>query len=300
MPQATFHTRAASLLPVEPAPTVAVPSTLHQRLLHDLNLLARPRHCHWDPMGLLAVRSILRERLGRLGPVEEHTFQLGSAPGTNLLLKLPGQRPELAPLLVGAHYDGAPQTPGADDNASGVAALLELARRWRDHPPRRPVWLVAFDQEEEGLLGSRALAQRMRADGERLHLMVSLEMLAFTSPVQRYPHPAMRWIYGSRGDFIALVSNLGAIPLLPGLAREVGRHVTTKVLPVPWRGRSLPDTRRSDHSPFWDQGFNALMVTDTSFLRNPHYHRPSDDLSTLDLRFLKAVCEGLHAGLHQL
>ncbi|MFM1798155.1 MAG: hypothetical protein RLZZ117_433 [Cyanobacteriota bacterium] len=218
----------------------------------------------------------------------------------NFLLKLPGQNPGLPPLLVGAHYDRAPQTPGADDNASGMAALLGLARRWRAHPPRRPVWLVAFDQEEEGLLGSRAMAQQLRTAGQRLQLMVSLEMLAFTSATQRYPHPAMGWIYGNRGDFIALVSNLGAIPLLPGLARKVGRHVTTKVLPVPLRGRSLPDTRRSDHSPFWDQGFNALMVTDTSFLRNPHYHQPSDGLHTLDFPFLTAVCEGLHAGLDSL
>jgi hypothetical protein len=140
----------------------------------------------------------------------------------------------------------------------------------------------------------------LSAEGQRLHLMVSLEMLGFTSDTQRYPHPAMSWIYGSRGDFIALVSNLGALPFLPGLAKTVGRHVKTKVLPVPLRGRSVPDTRRSDHSPFWDQGFNAVMVTDTSFLRNPHCHRPSDGLHTLNLPFLTAVCEGLHAGLDTL
>lgn len=273
------------------------PASLHDRLQTDLTLLARPRHAQWDPLGLLAVRALLRERLGALGDLEEHPFQQGTTKGINLILKLPGQRPRLPPLLVGAHYDGAPQTPGADDNASGVAALLELASRWRAEPPRRPVWLVAFDQEEEGLVGSRALAQRLRADGQPLHLMVSLEMLAYTSSTQRYPHPAMNWLYGSRGDFIALVANLSAIPLLPGLARRVGRHVKTKVLPVPMRGRTLPDTRRSDHSPFWDQGFNALMVTDTSFLRNPNYHSPSDEISSLDLPFLTAVCEGLHAAL---
>jgi len=277
--------------------SVFKPASLHDRLQTDLTLLARPRHAQWDPLGLLAVRALLRERLGALGDLEEHAFQQGTTKGINLILKLPGQRPRLPPLLVGAHYDGAPQTPGADDNASGVAALLELASRWRAEPPRRPVWLVAFDQEEEGLVGSRALALRLRADGQPLHLMVSLEMLAYTSSTQRYPHPAMNWLYGSRGDFIALVANLSAIPLLPGLARRVGRHVKTKVLPVPMRGRTLPDTRRSDHSPFWDQGFNALMVTDTSFLRNPNYHSPSDEISSLDLPFLTAVCEGLHAAL---
>ncbi|MFN9631812.1 MAG: M20/M25/M40 family metallo-hydrolase [Cyanobacteriota bacterium] len=273
------------------------PPSLQERLLHDLTLLARPRHAQWDPLGLLAVRSLLRERLSALGPLEEHPFRRGPTSGINLILKLPGRRPNLAPLLVGAHYDGPPQSPGADDNASGVAALLELARRWQASPPRRPMWLVAFDQEEEGLLGSRALAEQLRARGQPLHLMVSLEMLAFTGPDQRYPHPAMRWIYGARGDFITLVANTRAIPQLPALAQRVGRHVKTKVLPVPLRGRPLPDTRRSDHSPFWDQGFNALLVTDTSFLRNPHYHRPSDEIATLDLPFLAAVCAGLDAAL---
>ncbi|MFN9659245.1 MAG: M20/M25/M40 family metallo-hydrolase [Cyanobacteriota bacterium] len=272
-------------------------ATLQQRLWADLTRLARPRHAQWDPLGLLAVRSLLRQRLGALGPLEEQPFQEGAISGINLILKLPGRHPQLSPLLVGAHYDGPPHSPGADDNASGVAALLELARRWHATPPRRPVWLVAFDQEEEGLLGSLALAQRLHADGQPLHLMVSLEMLAFTGPNQRYPHPAMRWFYGSRGDFIALVANSRAIPLLPGLAWRVGRHVKTKLLPVPLRGRSLPDTRRSDHSPFWDKGFNALMVTDTSFLRNPHYHRPCDQPSSLNLSFLAAVCEGLDRGL---
>ncbi|MFN9622649.1 MAG: M28 family peptidase [Cyanobacteriota bacterium] len=287
-------------LPPLPANALFEPAPLPERLRDDLALLARPRHAQWDPLGLLAVRTLLRERLGALGDLEELPFEQGTTTGVNLLLRLPGRESRLSPLLVGAHYDGAPQTPGADDNASGVAALLELAGRWRADPPRRPVWLVAFDQEEEGLLGSRALAQRLRADRQPLHLMVSLEMLGFTGATQRYPHPAMARLYGSRGDFIALVANIGALPLLPGLAWRVGRHVKTKVLPVPQRGRPLPDTRRSDHSPFWDQGYNALMVTDTSFLRNPHYHRPSDTVDTLDLPFLTAVCEGLSAGLGAL
>ncbi len=277
---------------------------LQQRLQADLTQLARPRHAQWDPLGLLAVRALLRERLGALGEVREETFTRGSVTGVNLILRLPGRQPELSPLLVGAHYDGVPQSPGADDNATGVAVLLELARRWSTQAPRRPVWLVAFDQEERGpqggCLGSRVLAAQLQAQGQPLHLMLSLEMLGYTSAHQRYPLEAMRWVYGTRGDFLALVANLATLPLLPGLARRLGRHVSTKVLPVPLRGRPLPDTRRSDHSPFWDQGYNALMATDTSFLRNPHYHQLSDTLATLDMAFLAAVCTGLHAALDPL
>jgi acetylornithine deacetylase/succinyl-diaminopimelate desuccinylase-like protein len=130
---------------------------LRQRLLSDLRALARPRHARWDPVGLMSVRSFLRERFAALGPLEEQTFGSGCDAGTNLILRLPGRRPELAPLLVAAHYDGPLHSIGADDNASGLAALLELARHWAAEPPRRPVWIVAFDQEEWGCLGSKAL-----------------------------------------------------------------------------------------------------------------------------------------------
>ena len=278
----------------------ATTSGLQERLLAHLEQLARPRHARWDALGLMAVRTYLLEQLGALGTVEEHRFSHGIDTGVNLVLKLPGQRSELEPILVGAHYDGPLQSIGADDNASGVAALLELAQRWALHPPRRPVWLVAFDQEEWGMVGSGVLARELREAGLRLQLMVSLEMLAFTSEEQRYPHEAMRAVYGNRGDFIALVANAGSALMLPGLARAMGRHVSTKVLPVPDGGRSIPDVRLSDHSPFWDAGYNALMVTDTSFMRNPHYHRMSDTIDTLDVPFFASVVEGLDDALSAL
>jgi len=110
----------------------------------------------------------------------------------------------------------------------------------------------------------------------------------------------MREIYGDRGDFIAVGCNTGAARFLPGLARLMGEHVSTKVLPVPDKGRSLPDVRLSDHSPFWDAGYDAVMVTDTSFMRNPHYHRMSDTINTLDIDFLAAVTEGLDHGFSAL
>ncbi|WP_158217413.1 M20/M25/M40 family metallo-hydrolase [Synechococcus sp. MW101C3] len=245
----------------------------------------------------MAVRAYLKEQLGALGPLEEHRFSEGIDEGTNLILKLPGQHPELDPLLVAAHYDGPLHSIGADDNASGLAALVELAVHWKAQPPRRPVWIVGFDQEEWGMFGSTALARELKASGQKLKLMVSLEMLAYTCETQNYPHPAMRAIYGDRGDFIAVVGNLGATAMLPGLASRMGRHVVTKLLPVPDAGRAIPDVRLSDHSPFWDTGYDAVMVTDTSFMRNPHYHRMSDMIDTLDLPFLAAVTEGLKEGL---
>jgi hypothetical protein len=277
--------------------SLAADSAFEQRLRADLEFIARPRHARWDEFGLLAVRSMLLERLRELGPVEEHHFQEGSDAGVNLIVKLPGQRSDLDPILVAAHYDGPLGSPGADDNASAVAALLELGRRWTARPPVRPVWLVAFDQEEWGMVGSRVLAGELRRQRQQLHLMVSLEMLGYTSETQSYPLEAMRAVYGDRGDYIALVGNLGASPLLLSLGESMNRHVSTKVLPVPFQGRILPDVRLSDHSPFWDAGYNALMVTDTSFMRNPHYHKPSDTVDTLDLPFLMAVIDGLEVAI---
>ncbi len=272
-------------------------SVLSPTCLKDLEAIAIPRHARWDPIGLMAVRSYVREQLRALGEVDEHHFVSGSDEGVNFVLKLQGRNPSRRPLLIGAHYDGPLHSIGADDNASAVTALLELGRRWQANQPHRPVWLVAFDQEEWGLLGSAALASKLKAERQPLKLMVSLEMLAYTSDKQSYPHPAMRKIYGNRGDFIGLVANARAAWMLSQLTHVMGQHVKTKALPVPRAGRDVPDIRRSDHSPFWDQGYNALMVTDTSFMRNPNYHKMSDTIDTLNLPFLAAVIDGLDAAL---
>ena len=248
-------------------------------------------------MGLMAVRSYVRDQLSALGELEKHHFASGIDEGVNFILKLPGRNPNRRPLLVGAHYDGPLHSIGADDNASGMVALLELARRWSANPPKRPVWLVAFDQEEWGMLGSAALAEKLKETRQALKLMVSLEMLAFTEEKQSYPHPAMCKLYGERGDFIALVANTSAGLMLTQLTHAMGQHVTTKALLVPRAGHDVPDVRLSDHSPFWDRGYNALMVTDTSFLRNPNYHQMSDTIDTLDLPFFASVIEGLDSAL---
>ena len=272
-------------------------ATLSPSCLQDLEALAIPRHARWDPMGLMAVRNYVRDQLSALGELEEHHFASGIDEGVNFILKLPGRNPNRRPLLVGAHYDGPLHSIGADDNASGMVALLELARRWSANPPKRPVWLVAFDQEEWGMLGSAALAEKLKETRQALKLMVSLEMLAFTEEKQSYPHPAMRKLYGERGDFIALVANTSAGLMLTQLTHAMGQHVTTKALPVPRAGRDVPDVRLSDHSPFWDRGYNAMMVTDTSFLRNPNYHQMSDTIDTLDLPFFASVIDGLESAL---
>ncbi len=111
----------------------------------------------------------------------------------------------------------------------------------------------------------------------------------------------MERFYPNRGDFIALVGNLRTLGDLFRLRNTIRKSGTpSELLPVPNKGKIVPATRRSDHAPFWDAGYPAMMVTDTSFMRNPHYHKPSDKIETLDLDFLTGVCRGLEAGIRRL
>ena len=215
--------------------------------------------------------------------------------GLNLILEIPGKQAG-PPILIGAHYDSVPGSPGADDNASGVAALMELARRFVEDPPGRPVWLVAFDLEEWGMRGSRALAEEFKRDGPRPSWMASLEILGYRRPEpksQRYPFP-FGWFYPDRGDFILMLGNVRAHRLMGRMAETFHRvGMRTERFTLPFNGWVIPASRLSDQSPFWDIGVAAVMLTDTAWLRNPHYHRSTDTADTLDLEFMAGTVEGL-------
>jgi Zn-dependent M28 family amino/carboxypeptidase len=181
--------------------------------------------------------------------------------------------------------------------------LLELARHFAANPAPSPLWLVAFDLEERGMVGSGAYAQFLQRQRQSLRLMLSLEMLGYRDPTpgsQRYP-AGLEKLYPNRGDYIGLIGNWPTWGDLLKLQRDFQKAG----IPCCWllagqRGLILPATRLSDHSPFWDAGYPAVMVTDTAFLRNPHYHKLSDTLETLDPDFLTGVCQGLMAGIRLL
>ncbi|HEX2135603.1 MAG TPA: M28 family peptidase [Microvirga sp.] len=274
---------------------------LQGRLLGHLRQVVRERDPCRSPAGHLAVRSYLKQELGRFGRLAVHEFHFSGRTHQNLILDLPGQQ-DRGFILVGAHYDAVPTSPGADDNGSALAVLLELAWIFSEQPARRPMRLVAFDLEEADRRGSMAYAQHLRDQREPLALMVALEMLGYRDlrpGSQQYP-AGLRHFYPDRGDFIGLIGNLRTLPVLWKLARTMRRSVPCEFLPVPGRGRIIPDTRRSDHASFWDLGYPAIMVTDTANMRNPHYHSVSDRIETLDIEFLAAVCGGLIAGLSAL
>ncbi len=266
----------------------------------------RDRDPYLSSAGHFYVQEYIRQELQQWGEVINHEFQFRGTTHYNLVLDLPTANPlnkkKLAPILIGAHYDAVPGTPGADDNATGVAVLLELAREFATNPVKYPLRLVAFDLEELGLLGSAAYAQDLRQQGQPLSMMLSLEMLGYcarSAHSQSYP-PGLESFYPNSGDFIALVGNLQTIPRMIGLSRDLKESGTPcEWLPVPLGGSTIPYTRLSDHAPFWDHGYPAMMVTDTAFLRNPHYHQNSDRIDTLDLDFLTSVCQGLILGINR-
>ena len=198
--------------------------------------------------------------------------------------------PRMPLFVVGAHYDSVPSSPGADDNASGVAAMLEIAREYK--PYKKPahmsfergahhVQFVAYDREEEGLLGSTSHCARLRGAAEVIG-MLSLEMLGYTSAEQKLVDGVK--VSRTQGDFLAVVSNRKSDELLKLFEGLDG--VPMEAVTVASGTEAAMLARLSDHGSFWSVGWKALLLTDTAFLRNPHYHQPTDTPATLDYEFL--------------
>lgn len=240
--------------------------------------------------------------------VESRPYASEGATVRNLVVEKKGSRPELSCVVVGAHYDTVIGTPGADDNATGVAGLLELARLLKNQTTRRTIRFVAFPHEElpyfyTHLMGSRQYAKALKQKGENVLVMLSLEMLGYAGERHRqlYPVPFMRELgrYPKYGDYIALVGNLKSLAMMSVVRKAMRDQHTIGVESLSAPG-FIPPLFLSDHSSFWKAGFPALMVTDTAFLRNPHYHKESDTPDTLNYIFLANVVAAVCAAVHSL
>ncbi|MGD1808293.1 M20/M25/M40 family metallo-hydrolase [Dapis sp. BLCC M126] len=280
---------------------------LQTRLQNHLKEIVRDRDPYFSSIGHFYVRQYIYQELSHFGNVEIDEFQVTGKNHQNLILNLPSlnnnKKRELPPILIGAHYDTVPGTAGADDNGTGVAVLLELAREFSSKPLKYPVSLVAFDMEEYGLLGSQHYAEKLKQKKQQLRLMISLEMLGYcdyTSNSQNYPS-GLKYFYPNQGNFIALIGNLLTVIDMFQMSININKIGTNcQWLPVPNKGLIVPDTRRSDHAPFWDRGYKAIMITDTANMRNPNYHQSSDTIETLDLDFLTGVCQGLMTAMRSI
>jgi Zn-dependent M28 family amino/carboxypeptidase len=214
--------------------------------------------------------------------------------GVNIFAQQQGTDPAAGSILVAAHYDTVPTSPGADDNASGVAVVLEVARLFGSRPTPRTLQLAFFDQEELGMRGSRAFVAN-KTHLENLHGVIVLDMVGFacyTAGCQKYPAGLPIVPPTDRGDFLAVVGDMEHLPLLNAFQQSGQESLPPAItLPVPLKGMLIPDTLRSDHAPFWYSGVGAVLLTDTANLRTPHYHQPSDTPATLDQPFFSGVAQ---------
>jgi len=245
--------------------------------------------------------AFVARRLAEAGhSVTEQSYQAAGHTVKNLEVTIPGNVIPDSIVLIGAHYDVVVGTPGADDNASGTAALLELARLLAGAAPARTIRLVAFTLEEPPFfwsdsMGSVVYAKAARARGDAITAMLSLEALGYYSDTpgsQRYP-PVLGWFYPSVGDFVAVVGNIRSRPLVHAVVRDLRSH-----LAVPTTGaatlNAFPGVGWSDHWSFWQEGYPAVMVTATATFRNPHYHESGDLPGVVDVARLARVVHGLH------
>ena len=209
--------------------------------------------------------------------------------------------------LIGAHYDSVSGTVGADDNASAVAVKLETARHLAALAGKEQLDLavkfVSFALEEPPAygtrhMGSRVYARMARAQKEKIDGMICLEMVGYTCHepgCQDYPFPLMFMDYPKEGNFIGIVNNFKSRNFARRLMEQFKKNKQLPVIKVtvPFNGWVMPAVRLSDHASFWDKGFNAVMVTDSAFYRNPYYHSPADTMDKLDFEYMAELVQSL-------
>lgn len=246
-----------------------------------------------------AVQDLCADRFAALGyEVERHAYGTGvNVIGVRTGTKLPAER-----VVISAHYDSVLNCHGADDNGSGVAGTLEAARVLSMQKHDRTLVVACWDEEERGLIGSKAYAARAKAAGDQIVLSLVFEMIGYrsTAPMSQKTDPALEAVFPDaaaqiqaneyRGDFALVVNDESAALALADLqkvAGEVGLPVVNLSLLAALK-QNLDQLRRSDHAPFWDADYPAMMITDTAEFRNPHYHCPrstSDALADIDFEF---------------
>ena len=273
---------------IDPAVSRLLAAVAEDRLREIVEAFAFPRHYIAEPAANARARDLLLDRLRGFGyePVLQGEHD-------NVVVYPPGGGPCR---LFAAHYDSVPGTPGADDNASAVAACLECARLLKEHGVSPAAFAFAFfNREEDGLLGSREFVRGLAAEpGRAVAEAHVFEMVGYRvrGPGSQRTPPGLPVAAPDVGDFLALVSNEGSNAVADGLLSLAAGHVPgTPVLALKTfaGAERVADLLRSDHVPFWEAGLPAVMWTDTSEFRNPHYHRPTDTPDTLDYAFLADV-----------
>ncbi|MFN0056848.1 MAG: M28 family peptidase [Planctomycetota bacterium] len=265
-----------------------------------------PRHVGaYD--GLVAAEQFIAAQMSAAGyQVAYQEYRSSGRTVRNIEVEIAGSLRAAELLVIGAHYDSCEDTPAANDNASGVAALLELARRFHGKRPLCTLRFVAFVNEEPphfqtSQMGSLVYARRSQERGERIVGMVSLETIGYFSDEpksQKYP-PIVGWLYPSVGNFIGFVSDTSSRKFLRSFVGAFRAHAKIPSVGAPLPG-AIPGVGWSDHWSFWQAGYPAIMVTDTAPFRYPHYHEPTDTPEKLDYRRMALVVEGVEQAIEEL
>lgn len=232
-------------------------------------------------------------------------YQLNNLPCYNIETEISGSSPQI--IVVGAHYDSVLGAPGANDNGSGMAAVLALARRFAKKQLSQTLRFLAFVNEEPpyfqtSQMGSLVYASRCKARGDQISAMISLETIGYFSDApdsQIYPSPLLGVLYPKVGNFIGFVGNVGSRQLLRralSTFREAER-LPSEGAAVP---AFIPGVAWSDHWSFWQQGYPAIMITDTAPFRYPHYHSFTDTPDKLNYDRLALVVSGLENVIEDL
>ncbi len=286
---------------------VSIDSKYLQEIVHGLSVKIGPRNFD-QAKGLDAAAVYIRNELQKQGySVQRQRYLIDETDEVeNIIVSLgpkDGKR-----IIVGAHYDSYGNHPGADDNASGVAGLLAIAKFLKKYESelKKRIDLVAYTLEEPPFfrtknMGSYVHAKSLVDNNVELIGMICLEMLGYyrnEKNSQDYPLGLMKWFYPREGDFIGVVSNFKSGSLKSYMAEFMAKaKIKVETLSAPsW----LVGVDFSDHLNYWNFGYNAIMITDTAFYRNPNYHQKTDTIETLDFNKMKETVRGISYGLYNL
>lgn len=279
---------------------LSVDQEIPQRLSHTVRILSQDigarNYAFYG--NLRRAAQYIKESFSNLGyAVEEWSYAMEGKGFSNIFVSIT-KKPFNEYLLIGAHYDSC-FNPGADDNASGVAGLLELARQLKDVPINTNVMLVAFVNEEPPFfatenMGSRVFVRQLKEKGIKVRAAIVLEMIGFYTdqPFSQKYLPPLGLFYPNRGNFIALVGNFHSKGIVDFIRKDFQNHRYFPIEALAAPG-FIPGINFSDHASFWEAGIPAVMVTDTAYLRNPNYHQPTDTMEKLDFEKMARVIAGL-------
>ncbi len=293
-------------LPPQDDRLLALASELHRHVAYLADEIGE-RNVRYRPCELAQTAEYIEAELADAGySVKRQEYDVGGTICVNLEVEIPGTTKTDEIVIIGAHYDSVADCPAANDNGSGIAAVLCLARAFSDSQNDRTLRFVAFVNEEEPYahteqMGSWVYARRCRERGEKVTAMLTLETIGFYSDEpgsQKYPAP-LGLLYPSTGNFIAFVGNTRYGQLVRQVVRAFRQNEQ-----FPSQAGAMPevmsDIGRSDHWPFWQEGYPALMVTDTAPFRYAHYHTPEDTVDKIDFERTARVVRGLQSVIRTL